>query len=480
MMVTLAGRLIQFALMFMSLKLMTSWLPPVEMGRVALITTGIAFFALFLVNPVGMFFNRRMHAWFDSGNGRGYTHLYAIFILIVGFVAVLAWLGASATGLNLAQLEWRWVVALVGGSLLFNTAIQTLIPSLNMLGRQLSFTVLNVLTLITSLICSLVFCFIFGDKAEYWIAGTVMGQMIFSCFAYLVLFTNYQADSRLPRPSSDQVITAVNFCWPIAITVGLQWIHLQGYRFILADQFGLAEFGLFAVGYGLAASLVSAGETILTTWFQPTFYRAVNSHNQSERNVAWNIYAGRMLPASLLGVSALIAVSDLLPRLMLGSAYHNVGGFVVLGAIAEWGRMLVGVFGLNAHRHMATRQLIMPNAMGAFVATVGFLVCVQKFGFGISSAPISAAFGCSVVVVTLWISGKRADTHMQINIFRLSIQSFALSLFALIIERLLDSIPWHGMVATVLSLLAVGLIWLTFAILMRRDLEGHSNYGGAT
>lgn len=473
MIVTLVGRLTQFALMFVSLKLMTSLLPPDQMGRTALVTTGIAFFALFLVNPAGMFLNRRLHAWFNSGRARSYLHLYAIYIIAVGLVAVLFWLGAALAGFNPAGLQSGWIVVLVSGSLFFNTAIQTLIPSLNMLGRELSFTVLNLLTLVMSLIFSLIFCHFAGATAEYWIAGTLIGQMIFSCIAYVAFFWKYPTSSHLPSPSSAQIIKAIHFCWPVAITVGLQWLLMQGYRFLLADQFGIVEFGLFVVGYGVAASLLSASETILTTWFQPAFYRAISSNDEAERSAAWHLYAGRMLPASLLAVTALIAASDALPQLMLGKDYQNVGQYVILGAIAEWGRMLVGVFSLNAHRHMETRQLILPNALGTCVAALGFLVCVQVFGFGIPSAPICAAIGTGVVVVTLWRSGKRVDAHMHLNLRGLISQAMVLLLVTLVTVRLLEYLPYQGLAKASLALVVVSLIWMVLTFLMLGGLKIH-------
>lgn len=477
MIVTLVGRLIQFGIMFVSLKLMTTLLSPVQMGRVALVTTGIAFFALFLVNPVGMYINRRLHAWFESGYARGYMHLYALYLTAVGAFSALACLLASGAGFNLAGLEPEWIVVLVGGSLFFNTVIQTLIPSLNMLGRELSFTLLNVLTLSISLLFSFIFSHYFDASAEYWIAGALTGQMVFSCVAYLVFFRKYPAVSSIPRPTTSQAISALKFCWPIAITVGLQWLQMQGYRFVLAEKFGLAEFGLFAVGYSVAAALMSAGETILTTWFQPAFYRAINSNDVSVRNSAWSVYAGRMLPASMLGVSALIAASDILPRLMLGAAYQNVGIFVIVAALAEWGRMLVGIFGLDAHRQMATRRLIFPNILGVLTASVCFVVCVYAFGMGIQSAPICAAIGCVVIIISLFKADKRDEAHMNLNLYRLTRHAIALLFVAFLIAHLLSLVHYQSLLVTVLSLLAVVCTWLAFAFFMRRDLKGLSTNG---
>lgn len=480
MILTLVGRMIQFGIMFVSLKLMTELLSPVQMGRVALITTGISFFALFLVNPVGMYINRRLHSWFDSGYARTYMHLYALYILAVGAFAVLACLLVSAAGFNLVGLEPVWIAILVGGSLFFNTVIQTLIPSLNMLGRELSFTILNVSSILVSLLFSLIYSYYIDAAAEYWIAGTLTGQMLFSCVAYLVFFRKYPAELNIPRPTSSQAISVFKFSWPILITVGLQWLHIQGYRFALADLFGLAEFGLFAVGYSVAAALMSAGESILTTWFQPAFYRAINSKDESERNLAWSVYAGRILPLSLLGVSALIAASDILPRLMLGAEYQNVGNFVIVAAFAEWGRMLIGIFGLNAHRHMATHQLILPNALGAIITIFGFAVCIYACGMGIQSAPICAAIGCFVVVFALLRSNKNSEVQMVLN-FRLLISQAVVLFFAgFLISHLLSLVTHQSLMAKIYLLLVVFCTWLAFAFLMLGKLKDLSANGSTS
>jgi len=471
-MVTLFGRLLQFAITFISLKVMTSLLNPSQMGQVTLITTGISFFALFFINPVGMLFNRRLHAWYDSGRARSYIHLYGVYLLLAAFIAVIICLIISKSGIYYIDLEWNWVLILVAGSILFNTAIQTFIPSLNMLGRIRPFTILNTLTLLTNLLLSISFCLLAGKTAEHWLAGALCSQMLFSIISYLIFFRNYRGTSSLPKISINQSIQAINFCWPVAITVVLQWMHMQGYRFILAEKFGLAELGLFAVGYNLAASLISAGETVLTTWFQPAFYRSINSSNQIERINAWNIYAGRMLPASLLCVSALIAASDLLPLLMLGIDYINAGKFIVLGAIAEWARMVVGLFGLNAHRQMATRQLIPPNALGAFSAFLTLWASINLLGLDIIFAPLSTTIGSSVVVISFLIFDKRSNSNIKLNLHRLLIQAFCLLMLAFLYNSFYKYFPDQGIATIIFKTIAIGLAWSAIAFFMQKDLKG--------
>ena len=473
MLVTLLGRLAQFVLMFLSVNLMTSLLDPFQLGRVALITASVAFFALFLVNPVGMFVNRRLHTWYEDGRCRYYLHWYSLYILVVACVGAIAVIGLTMINPNLVGLTWAWVIVLIGGSLLFNTSTQTLIPSFNMLGRSLSFTAINLSTLSASLLSSYFFCTWGGASAEHWVSGAVAGQALFTLVAYFVFFRNYRGAMLIPRPSSKQIHSLIHFCWPLAVAVGLQWAHMQGYRFVLADRFGLEELGLFVAGYSLAAAFLSAGETILTTWFQPLFYRSVNSSNKAERDVAWAAYATRMIPAVLLGCTALIASSNLLPRVMLGPQYHEVGNYVLLGCFAECGRMLVGIFGLHAHQHMTTRRLIFPNALGAICTALGLAAAFAFFDLGISSAPVFAALGCVLVILMLWWTGLRHDKYARLRGGRLLAQALALLGAAIVSLKLVMSLEIRTTQEALLAGIFVFMTWLAFSIYMRHDLIGH-------
>ena len=73
------GRAAQFTLLLMVMRVATTYLPPAEMGRLSLITAAIAFYALFLVNPVGMFINRRFHSWDALGRAKYYFKLHWIY-----------------------------------------------------------------------------------------------------------------------------------------------------------------------------------------------------------------------------------------------------------------------------------------------------------------------------------------------------------------------------------------------------------------
>ena len=84
------GRAAQFVLLLLVMRIATTYLPPDEMGRLSLITAATAFYALFLVNPVGMFINRRFHAWDALGRAKYYLKLHWIYLVVICAVAAIS------------------------------------------------------------------------------------------------------------------------------------------------------------------------------------------------------------------------------------------------------------------------------------------------------------------------------------------------------------------------------------------------------
>ena len=427
MLITLIGRLFQFAIMFASVKIMTNLLTPEEMGKSALIITTTNLFALFLINPVGMFLNRRMHAWIDENRFKSYLGLYVGYLIAVASIAAGVLVTAYHLGLDLGLARLQWMLVLVCGSLVFNTISTTLVLALNMIQRTLAFTLLTLGTLTTCLCLSIFLNHTGHPSAERWMTGTLIGQTLFALIAYFVLFRGDVGLRVGPiRITSVQWSTIVSFCWPLGLAVLMQWLHMQGYRFLLANRFGLAQLGMYAAGYGIAASLMSAYESLLTTWYLPAFYRMANSADLAERGMAWSTYARFMVPASFLGMTALVAASPSLPKVLLGSSYHDTGQFVLLGALAEWARMMVGVIGLNAHLHMKTRRLVLPNLVGAIATYLIMVVMIRPLG--LTAAPISVFIGSFTVIAYLWLFTYRHDPHLTLD-WRPFLGSGTLSIF---------------------------------------------------
>jgi O-antigen/teichoic acid export membrane protein len=415
MLLTLIGRLLQFVIMFASVKIMTSILTPEEMGKYSLVMTTTAMFAMLLINPVGMYINRRLHEWVERGLFRQVFHNFLIYIVFVALaITMFAW-GYGLTDYFKIQWPWWMLAVLVGGSIVFNSVNQTLVPSLNMVGRVSAFSMLTVLTLLCSLMLSIALTRWVEASAQYWLLGTLLGQIFFSGIAYAVFFKGHGTVARFswPKVEMQQLRTLIIFCAPVAVAAVLSWSQAQGYRYVLAQTFGVAELGLFAAGYGLAASLMAALETILTTWFQPRFYRQSHASEPEVRRQAWIQYAQIILSATLLGAIGLAFVAQEVTPLFLGEQFHNVSYFVVVGAFSEWVRIQVGTFGLIEHLKMTTIKLMLPSCVGMVSTYVGMFVLFPVLG--IVAAPLASILGGGLSILVVCLGNRSVNYSMRFS-----------------------------------------------------------------
>jgi O-antigen/teichoic acid export membrane protein len=467
------GRAAQFLLALVMMRVATTLLSPEEMGRVSLVLTTTAFFALFLVNPVGMFINRRLHAWQASGVARHYLIRYANYLLMVALIAAigLPWLYMS--GVANFGISIGWLILLVCGSLLFNTINQTAIPSLNMLGDSKRFVMLSVATIAASFACATLLAKTVQPTAQYWLFGLLLGQSLLAVFGTKILFARLHTPE-IPHASpmihKRHLQVLFSFAWPVAIAAGLGWVQSQGYRYIVDGQLGLAQLGLFVAGYGISAGMIAAFESVLTTYFQPRLYRDVSTAHPEQQAQAWHRYAAAVIPSLLLTVALIVMLAPELTRLFLGENFQAAASFVVWGALAEAARVLMGVYSLIAHVHMRTRWLILPNLVGAVLSIT--LCALLIPGFGAIGAGIGLTIsGFTVVVMMHLLLAHRVGGRVQSRAILLaSFAAVALWGMTLVCRYLLDATGWV-MIISMLTIVGTNYLGLQYLLLRQHLTE---------
>lgn len=399
------------------MRVLTTLLSPREVGRVSLILTTTAFFALFLINPVGMFINRRLHAWKESGFGRHYLTNYLTYLILVGFVSAVILPLFSMTGWINFGTPTSWLIVLVAGSIIFNTINQTSVPSLNLLGHSQWFVLLSLSTLFASFLFATLLAKFIQPVAQYWLLGVLLGQVLLGFVGTKVLFSqlpNEKIPHEYPRIQKRHLNALFSFAWPVAISAGLGWVQGQGYRYILKEHLGFAQLGLFTAGYGISAGMISAFESILTTYFQPRLYRDVNTSHTAEQIKAWQRYALAVIPSLLLTVALIMVLAPELTQTFLGANFQSAKNYVVWGAIAEAARVLMGVYSLIAHVYMRTQWLILPSVVGALLSVT---LCIGLLpGFGAAGAGMALTLaGFAVVVIMHFMLAGRMGGEIPIQ-----------------------------------------------------------------
>lgn len=437
-------------------------------------TTTTAFFALFLINPVGMFINRRLHAWQSSGLARHYLTRYVGYLILVAAISaacltLLYMVGAMNFGMPVG-----WLIFLICGSLLFNTINQTSIPSLNLLGNSRWFVMLSIATVAVGFGCAALLVKLIEPAAEYWLLGLLLGQAILAAIGTKILFDRLQAsDTVAPLPAIHRrhLRTLFNFAWPVAIAVGLGWVQSQGYRYFMEAQLGLAQLGLFIAGYGISMGMIAAFESVLTTYFQPYLYRDISTANPARQAQAWREYAAVVIPSLLLTVAFVVILAPELTRIFLGNSFQSAAAYVVWGALAEAARVLTGAYSLIAHVHMRTQWLILPNLMGAIISAVLCSILIPVLGAAGAGIGLTIS-GLAVVVAMHVMLGSRVEIRtLPIRpVLIATALSAALWIITIGIRRISNATEWWFVIGitVLIGTLYLGLQYL----LLREHLKG--------
>lgn len=399
------GRVAQFLLMLATLKLATHFLTPSDMGKIAIVTSTVAFISSFLINPIGMYINRQLHGWYQDGSITTHMQHYVCYLFIV------ALLSAGSVGLChyfhllLFHMPNAFVIGFVFLTLFFNTINQTAIPSLNLLGFRSAFTLLSIATVFCGLFCAVFFVNYFSAKSQYWLLGILLGQIVFALVGSWIFYQKARQPKKMIHKPDFSVIKIMQFAWPIALATGLTWCQSQSYRFFLEQAFGLGILGLFVAGYGISAGIMAGFESVFSTYFQPLFYKAVSNGNQASRARAWNQYALVVIPSTLVLAFTLAALSHQLATVMLAPSFQMAAQFVVWGAFAEAFRVVGNVYNMVAHSELNTKMLIMPNLIGACASLVSIYFLLPYLG--VTGVALALVLAGGVVVLFLHMNTQK-------------------------------------------------------------------------
>jgi len=391
------GRIAQAVLALIALRAMTEMLSPEEVGRWSLLIATTSFFVLGLVNPVGMFINRRLHSWVEHGKIQRYMMYYCLYLIGVSFfAAVLISIGSRFYSF-VPNLSLLWLILFIVVSIIFTTLNQTFIPSLNLLAYRGWFVLLTLATIAISLLISVGLVYYLEPSAELWQMGQLTGQFFMALVGGMLFFSlakKHQvdvADVRGLRLTKEKRALLFSFAWPLAISVLLTWVQTQSYRFIAQDSIGLEALGLFVMGYGISAAIIAVFESIISGYFIPMFYKKVSSENKDDQTKAWASYASTMLPSLCLMVGLIIASPKELTFVLLDERFSQASQYVLWGSLAEAARVIVGTYALSAHAGMNTKKLMLPNTIAAIAAPAIIFMLIGACGV--------AGVGLGLVVV---------------------------------------------------------------------------------
>jgi len=375
----LIGRAFQVVISLAAVRIYTRLLSTGEVGNLFLINSIVGLFALTLINPIGMFINRRLHEWAEN---KAIINVFFIFNLYLVFISISSvlivgllnkFLGVGST------IDIRMLSLFVMLNIYFNTWNQSIIPSLNMLHHVKSFVLLTVATLVLGLGFSVALVTSRNATALNWLSGQVVAQLAITGLAFLyfkkVTKSEFDFDQVRKSVSLRNLSTIAAFALPLALTTFLMWVQNQSYRMVVEKYLGLEFLGMIGVGMGIATSLCATVESLVLQVYYPIYYSEINTPDPVKRALAWNKMARLTIP---IYISVTILVSCLAPflvKILVNDKFSQVYVYVIFGAWVELFRMTTNVLSSVAHSEMQTRSLIFAYLAGALFAFPGVYLC---------------------------------------------------------------------------------------------------------
>jgi len=376
--VLIIGRVLQVFIALISIRLATKFLNASEMGNLYLILSIAGFFGLFLVGPVGQYINRKTHEWYDKKIIINVFYLYNYYIIFllffsVGILLVLKFLGIGS------NIDFFYLMVFMLIYIFSHTWNQTIIPMMNMLEKRVVFIVFTLLSQLLYLVLAIVFISIFEKRGVFWFLGQGVSFGIVALIAFFYFFVKIQ--NQFDFKKANQMISILNlknilkFSVPLSVSILFFWLQTQSYSIIIEKNIGAEFLGHFGVGMAVALAISSAFETIVMQYLYPQMYKSMSDDNKF--SLVMSDIINLIIPLYLFLSIFVSFLAIFITSILVDIKFHSSYIFVIFGVWVSFFRMSSNIISNIAHSKMKTKQLIMPNFIGALIAVLGVFLATK-------------------------------------------------------------------------------------------------------
>jgi len=391
--VLIVGRVLQVLTALIAIRLATNLLESSEMGNLYLILAIAGFFSTFMVSPVGQYINRKTHQWSDDSNIMNVYYLYNFYITalaILSFFVVKLLVNFSVGG-GVDPFYFSFFIALY---IYFNTWNQTIIPMINILGNRVGFVIFTLATQVLLLLLSYLSVVIFEAKGVFWFLGQVGSFGLLALIALLFFIKKIDSSFDIIRAhrmiKKESFLKVFRFSAPLSIGVLFLWLQNQSYGLIIERFLGSEFLGRFGVGMAVALAISSAFESILMQYFYPKMYKSMKDQIEFSKEISGIL--NLIIPIYFLLSIFVSFFSVYIMTILVDEKYFDSYIFAVLGVWIAFFKTSTNMIANIAHAQLKTGKLILPYAVGAFIAVIGvsFSCSLDNFEYAIPLSLILA------------------------------------------------------------------------------------------
>lgn len=411
------GRLIQAGLILVSLRLMTSILPPEEVGLQYLLLSVLLGFGLILLQPIATYANRNIHGWQSRGELKFQMGQLNLYFAVVSLVSTLLIYAAAWNFSGNSFFDKTVVPLFVGVYLYFNSWLNVLTAFYNILGYKRAFVIFNITSQLAGILLALFAVSFFWPQSVVWLSGLLAGQILVFIIALIFFRKIYVGEVRKKENNPQKLFSyeTLQFCWPIAITTCGAWMTTQSYRLLVEHSDGVTVLAGIGVGAGIAMSISGVLETIATQYFYPRYYKVIHEADFGLRFSAWQNLWKHTTAVFIASFFLILALSHFAVRILVAPGFHHVVPYVFFGAAIELFRQLSGIANMASQGEYKTASSSFPYFSGALVLAL-FWVFREKAAFvaeyllwGVIAASVSIYSGSVLVVRKLFAGSYRYD-----------------------------------------------------------------------
>ncbi len=423
----------QIIIMLVSIRLLTTFLTPEEVGNYYIILALLAFFNLVLLNPPGMYFSRHLLHWQKSEN------------LLNALVVFISWMVIiSIISLPISTLVYYWFgyenkfdldvfLIYIALAILISTIHRNVMYGSNTLGYRKEFVIYLISTLLIGLVASVGIVRFYYDTALGWLLGVIVSEtiMLWVIFRFFIQKNNLDLRKIKLTLTKSRVKKILLFSLPIGVTTFLMWGENSAYRFIVDYRYSAEVLGMIGVGLGVSAAVFGSIESISMQYFNPIFLRNILDAPKEQRAEAWNEIAKQIVPIYIIAVFFTVAMSEVLINILVDEKFHNSYIYTMFGVGIEFFRVMTNLLNNVAQSEHKTTATIKPYFVG-FVVSLGLLSSVDV-GTNYYMIPFILAFAYSLVFALMYFNMKSLlDIRYKVNLLQTILLSLPFSLIVFV------------------------------------------------
>ncbi|EGQ8503441.1 oligosaccharide flippase family protein [Vibrio parahaemolyticus] len=400
--VYLFSNILNAAIPFILLPILTRYLSPDEYGQIAMFQTMLTGIAAFIgLNTVGAA-NRK---FYDDNLSLNETRIFngsclqiLIFTLFIAIVAVMVAEGFLSNFLSIPS-EWLYLALLVSSCTFL---INFRLGQWQVRKSAKKYGLLQVGNSVLNMSLTLILIVFYAEGAKGRIDALLYAGVMSATIAIFLLYKDQLVSLRIINKG--HIKEALNFGMPLVPHVFGAFLLTAADRFVINDRLGLADAGIYMVAVQVSMALTIVFDAINKAYVPWLFERLKRNDEKEKLVIVKNTYIYFLCVLSLAALSFFIGPAMI--TLVVGDEYQAAGriiGWLCLGQVFGGMYLMVTNYIFYAKK---TGRLSLVTIGSGLLNLLTMLVLVNYLG--IEGAAISFALSKMIQFLLTWLLASKS------------------------------------------------------------------------